>query len=95
MALFCHRVGKVSVRISIVRSEKIGILALLFMRICDSIVFLFWGMCNVVFWGQKIVLEKRDQIYCATYFNRLSNKMDNSLLAVRNINHKYIVVKRG
>ena len=25
MILFCHRVGKLSVRISIVRSEKIGI----------------------------------------------------------------------
>ena len=26
------------------------------------------------------------------HFNSLSNKMDNSLLAVRDINHKYIVV---
>ncbi len=52
-ALSCHRVGKVSVRISIVRSEKIGILALF---ICET---------------------------------------DNSLIAVRDINHKYIVVKRS
>ncbi len=51
-ALSCHRVGKVSVRISIVRSEKIGILALF---ICET---------------------------------------DNSLIAVRDINHRYIVVKR-
>ncbi len=27
--------------------------------------------------------------------NSLSNKMDNSLLAVRDINHKYIVVGKG
>ncbi len=27
--------------------------------------------------------------------NSLSNKMDNSLLAVRDINHKYIVVERS
>ena len=29
------------------------------------------------------------------HYNSLSNKMDNSLLAVRGINHKYIVVERG
>ena len=28
------------------------------------------------------------------HYNSLSNKMDNSLLAVRDINHKYIVVGR-
>ncbi|MBS5075354.1 MAG: hypothetical protein KH010_24130, partial [Hungatella hathewayi] len=28
------------------------------------------------------------------HYNSLSNKMDKSLLAVRNINHKYIVVER-
>src|SRR5699024_7954572 len=32
------------------------------------------------------------QTYCHTHSNSLSNKMDNSLLAVRGINHKYIVV---
>jgi len=50
-ALSCHRVGKVSVRISIVRSEKIGILALF---VCET---------------------------------------DNSIMAVRDIDHKYIVAK--
>ena len=29
---------------------------------------------------------------CSYHSNSLSNKMDNSLLAVRGINHKYIVV---
>ena len=29
---------------------------------------------------------------CYLHSNSLSNKMDNSLLAVRDINHKYIVV---
>ena len=32
--------------------------------------------------------------YCHTHSNSLSNKMDNSLLVVRGINHKYIVVGR-
>ena len=32
---------------------------------------------------------------CYLHSNSLSNKMDNSLLAVRDINHKYIVVERG
>ena len=31
---------------------------------------------------------------CYLHSNSLSNKMDNSLLAVRDINHKYIVVGR-
>lgn len=31
---------------------------------------------------------------CYLHSNSLSNKMDNSLLAVRDINHKYIVVER-
>ena len=31
---------------------------------------------------------------CYLHSNSLSNKMDNSLLAVRDINHKYIVVKK-
>ena len=30
---------------------------------------------------------------CYLHSNSLSNKMDNSLLAVRDINHKYIVVE--
>ena len=34
------------------------------------------------------------QTYCHTHSNSLSNKMGNSLLAVRGINHKYIVVVR-
>ena len=38
MALFCHRVGKVSVRISIIRSEKIGILALFVCETDNSIM---------------------------------------------------------
>ena len=32
---------------------------------------------------------------CYLHSNSLSNKMDNSLLAVRDINHKYIVVALG
>ena len=32
---------------------------------------------------------------CYLHSNSLSNKMDNSLLAVRDINHKYIVVESG
>ena len=32
---------------------------------------------------------------CYLHSNSLSNKMDNSLLAVRDINHKYIVVDRS
>ena len=35
---------------------------------------------------------RKGQTYCLTHPNNLSNKMDNSLLAVRDINHKYIVV---
>ena len=31
---------------------------------------------------------------CYLHSNSLSNKMDNSLLAVRDINHKYIVVEQ-
>ena len=31
---------------------------------------------------------------CYLYSNRLSNKVDNSLLAVRDINYKYIVVEK-
>ncbi len=38
------------------------------------------------------VLGGIGQTYCLTHSNSLSNKMDNSLLAVRGINHKYIVV---
>ena len=36
-----------------------------------------------------------DDIPIAPSLYSLSNKMDNSLLAVRDINHKYIVVERG
>ena len=36
--------------------------------------------------------KKRDDIPIAPSLYSLSNKMDNSLLAVRDINHKYIVV---
>ena len=36
--------------------------------------------------------RSEDQTYCHTHSNSLSNKMDNSLLAVRGINHKYIVI---
>ena len=35
-----------------------------------------------------------DDIPIAPSLYSLSNKMDNSLLAVRDINHKYIVVER-
>ena len=38
--------------------------------------------------------KKRDDIPIAPSLYSLSNKMDNSLLAVRDINHKYIVVER-
>jgi len=39
--------------------------------------------------------KKRDDIPIAPSLYSLSNKMDNSLLAVRDINHKYIVVETG
>ena len=39
--------------------------------------------------------KKRDDIPIAPSLYSLSNKMDNSLLAVRDINHKYIVVEKG
>ena len=39
--------------------------------------------------------KKRDDIPIAPSLYSLSNKMDNSLLAVRDINHKYIVVERS
>ena len=39
--------------------------------------------------------KKRDDIPIAPSLYSLSNKMDNSLLAVRDINHKYIVVEEG
>ena len=39
--------------------------------------------------------KKRDDIPIAPSLYSLSNKMDNSLLAVRDINHKYIVVEMG
>jgi hypothetical protein len=38
--------------------------------------------------------KKGSDIPIAPSLYSLSNKMDNSLLAVRDINHKYIVVKR-
>ena len=38
--------------------------------------------------------KKRDDILIAPSLYSLSNKMDNSLLAVRDINHKYIVVEK-
>ncbi|MDD3142448.1 MAG: MaoC/PaaZ C-terminal domain-containing protein, partial [Lachnospiraceae bacterium] len=38
---------------------------------------------------------RKEQIYhCYLHSNSLSNKMDNSLLVVRDINHKYIVVDK-
>ena len=42
-----------------------------------------------------VSLREGGQTYCSTHSNSLSNKMDNSLLAVRDINHKYIVVDRS
>ena len=39
--------------------------------------------------------KKRDDIPIAPSLYSLSTKMDNSLLAVRDINHKYIVVVKG
>ena len=38
--------------------------------------------------------KKGEDIQCYLHSNSLSNKMDNSLLDVRDINHKYIVVGR-
>ena len=38
--------------------------------------------------------KKRNDIPIALSLYSLSNKMDNSLLAVRDINHKYIVVEK-
>ena len=44
-------------------------------------------------YGREV--QERDPIYhCYHHSNSLSNKMDNSLLDVRDINHKYIVVER-
>ena len=41
-------------------------------------------------------VQEMKLIYRLLYhYNSLSNKMDNSLLAVRDINHKYIVVERS
>ena len=45
--------------------------------------------------GGDHVQGRRGQTYCLTHSNSLSNKMGNSLLAVRGINHKYIVVGEG
>ena len=46
---------------------------------------------SVCFYGRKV--QERKPIYrLLHHYNSLSNKMDKSLLAVRNINHKYIVV---
>ena len=44
--------------------------------------------------GRK-VLGGEGQTYCTTHSNSLSNKMDNSLLVVRYINHKYIEVEKA
>ncbi|RGV72288.1 hypothetical protein DWW02_25080 [Enterocloster bolteae] len=41
------------------------------------------------------VQERRPIYRLLQHCNSLSNKMDNSLLAVRDINHKYIVVGKG
>ena len=43
--------------------------------------------------GRK-VQEKSRHTYCSIHSNSLSNKMDNSLLVVRDINHKSIVVEK-
>ena len=40
------------------------------------------------------VQERKRYTDCSYHSNSLSNKMDNSLLAVRDINHKYIVVEK-
>ena len=49
---------------------------------------------SVCFYGRKV--QERKPIYrLLHHYNSLSNKMDKSLLAVRNINHKYIVVEKG
>ena len=40
-------------------------------------------------------VQERETIYhCYLHSNSLSNKMDNSLLVVRDINHIYIVVEK-
>ena len=41
----------------------------------------------------RFVEERRYSVILLLY--SISNKMDNSLLAVRDINHKYIVVERS
>lgn len=40
------------------------------------------------------VQERKRYTDCSYHSNSLSNKMGNSLLAVRDINHKYIVVEK-
>lgn len=37
--------------------------------------------------------KKDGQTYYHIHYNNLSNKMDNSLLVARGINHKYIIVE--
>ena len=49
------------------------------------------GLVGRLLYG-RLVLGGGGQTYCHTHSNSLSNKMDNSLLDVRGINHKYIVV---
>ena len=41
------------------------------------------------------VQERKTTYRLLHHYNSLSNKMDNSLLAVRDINHKYIVVEKN
>ena len=43
----------------------------------------------------RVSPRKEADIPIAPSLYSLSNKMDNSLLAVRDINHKYIVVEKG
>ena len=52
------------------------------------------GLVGRLLYG-RLVLGGGGQTYCHTHSNSLSNKMDNSLLDVRGINHKYIVVVGG
>lgn len=42
----------------------------------------------------NIAPEKSGQTYCETHSGDLNGKMDNSLPAVRSMNHKYIVVEK-
>ena len=58
--------------------------------VCDGISHVL-----VVVHGIFALVFGRDgQTYCLIHSNNLRNKMGNSLLSVRGINHKYVIVEK-